>query len=292
MCRRFLQLFAALAVWIAPASAQPALWSISDEDTVVHLFGTVHTLPSDLDWRTDSIDAAFDAADTFCVETDIVGRFGDVLRVTLREGLFAGDERLSHHLTRDQQARLAAFAAELDVLYHGLDVQKPWNVMMTLSQALAKRSGFDSEAGVEMRLLPEATASGKAICEMESPSEHVTSISRLPLDVQIAALIHDAEAHDEVGVAVNAAVEELRTLVDNWAAGDVAALDGGGPDSFGHPDFYDALLTNRNQNWLPRIEALLDDPGVKFVAVGAAHLSGPDSVIEMLKERGHQVEGP
>ncbi|MEO0722610.1 MAG: TraB/GumN family protein [Pseudomonadota bacterium] len=40
------------------------------------------------------------------------------------------------------------------------------------------------------------------------------------------------------------------------------------------------------------MEALLDDPGVKFVAVGAAHLSGPDSVIEMLKERGHQVEGP
>ena len=28
----------------------PALWKVSDEDTTIYLFGTVHVLPSDLVW--------------------------------------------------------------------------------------------------------------------------------------------------------------------------------------------------------------------------------------------------
>jgi uncharacterized protein YbaP (TraB family) len=43
---------------------------------------------------------------------------------------------------------------------------------------------------------------------------------------------------------------------------------------------------------VPQIEALLDAPGTVFIAVGAGHLAGPDSVITMLRDKGYAIDGP
>jgi uncharacterized protein YbaP (TraB family) len=48
----------------------------------------------------------------------------------------------------------------------------------------------------------------------------------------------------------------------------------------------DALLTNRNENWAGQIEEMLKGAGVSFIAVGAGHLVGPESVQKHLKLRG------
>ena len=42
----------------APQTAQPALWEVSDPDTTIYLFGTIHLLPEDLQWRTPKLDQA------------------------------------------------------------------------------------------------------------------------------------------------------------------------------------------------------------------------------------------
>ena len=93
-----------------------------------------------------------------------------------------------------------------------------------------------------------------------------------------------------LGVGGAAAVEVQRggKLVTAWAAGDIKTLDelfiveakaeGG--------SFYEALFTNRNRNWAGRIETMLKGKGTIFIAVGAAHLIGEDSVLAMLKAKG------
>ena len=53
---------------------------------------------------------------------------------------------------------------------------------------------------------------------------------------------------------------------------------------------YQRLLVDRNRNWLPKIEALFTRPGRTFVVVGAAHLVGPDGLLQMLKARGYTIE--
>ena len=45
----------------APArthQARPALWEVSDADTKIYLFGTIHLLPSDYQWRTPALNRA------------------------------------------------------------------------------------------------------------------------------------------------------------------------------------------------------------------------------------------
>jgi uncharacterized protein YbaP (TraB family) len=53
---------------------------------------------------------------------------------------------------------------------------------------------------------------------------------------------------------------------------------------------YDAMLTNRNINWAGQIQTLLDGSGTVFIAVGAAHLAGADSVQAQLAQRGITAE--
>jgi uncharacterized protein YbaP (TraB family) len=55
-------------------------------------------------------------------------------------------------------------------------------------------------------------------------------------------------------------------------------------------DLYQSLLIDRNANWTPKIEILLETPGTHLVAVGAAHLIGDGSVIDLLKQKGYDVQ--
>ena len=54
---------------LAPNVARPALWEISDPDTTIYLFGTIHLLPDNLQWRTAKFDQAVASAQQLVVET-------------------------------------------------------------------------------------------------------------------------------------------------------------------------------------------------------------------------------
>lgn len=274
----------------------PVLWQLSDDDTVIYLFGSIHALPEDLDWRTDTMNAAFEGADAFCVETDADGK-ADEYRAYIRQfGYFPPGEYLSDHLSDEEMQDIYDIADRLEISRDYFNQMKPWNVMFDLSQRVNEHLGLVPDFGVEFTLLPEARETGKTICEMESPFDTVTSISSLPLEIQIKVLTHESDEFkdiDDLDTAFQLIRARNAEMVDDWMRGDLAAMEAEDMlDSYGDMDFYNAILVQRNRNWIPRIEALLDDPGQKFVAVGAAHLFGPDSVIKMLRDKGYEVIGP
>ncbi|RYZ11352.1 MAG: TraB/GumN family protein [Alphaproteobacteria bacterium] len=85
---------------------------------------------------------------------------------------------------------------------------------------------------------------------------------------------------------------ELDDMVKQWASADLIGME----ELFvtemkdEEPDLYAALLVNRNANWVPQIEQMLQGSGTTFIAVGAGHLIGPDSVIAMLAAKGIVAE--
>jgi uncharacterized protein YbaP (TraB family) len=53
----------------------------------------------------------------------------------------------------------------------------------------------------------------------------------------------------------------------------------------GTPEVAKKLLADRNARWAAWIDTRLEKPGIVFVAVGAGHLAGKDSVQSYLAER-------
>jgi uncharacterized protein YbaP (TraB family) len=86
--------------------------------------------------------------------------------------------------------------------------------------------------------------------------------------------------------------EIIDTLEAAWLAGDVKQLQRIGPDKMRKeaPELFDALLVQRNTKWVKQIDTLLKGSGTQFIAVGAAHLIGKDSVPEQLTKLGYKVQ--
>ncbi|MEL6957039.1 MAG: TraB/GumN family protein, partial [Pseudomonadota bacterium] len=110
----------------------------------------------------------------------------------------------------------------------------------------------------------------------------------LPLDDQVDFLVTSS-------VQIEDDPNMLDELVEEWAEGDVDDLAAmmAEPDVMGSAEVYDVLIVERNQNWTEQIKALMDaEEGIFMMAVGAAHLAGEDSVVEMLRADGLEVDGP
>jgi uncharacterized protein YbaP (TraB family) len=75
-----------------------------------------------------------------------------------------------------------------------------------------------------------------------------------------------------------------------WARGDVNEIGRSfNRDLAASPELKDALIKRRNANWSQWIERRMAQPGTLLVAVGAGHLAGSDSLVELLRREGLKV---
>ena len=269
---------------IVPATGDgPALWSISDADSTIYLFGTVHVLRPDTPWGSAKVDAAFDASQNVIFEISNPDDQAAITPLIQQHGL-SPQTPLSSLLTPAEIADLDAAARSIGGSAAQFDPLRPWLVALSLSVAPLVKAGYDPKSGVELILKARAEAAGKPVTGLESIATQVEILAGLSEPTQLAFLRSTLEDFDE-------ATTELDALVDAWATGDVETIDRVGVQEMRaeSQEVYDALLVNRNTNWADQIQTLLAGSGVTFIAVGSAHLAGDDSVQDILERRGVQV---
>ena len=268
----------------------PALWTMSDEDTTVHIFGTVHLMRPDLEWRTDEFTEKFNEADILVLELDMVSEEGQqaVARDFLSRGFYGDGRTLSNELPDPVLTAFEEALSGLSLPVSAFDPMEPWMAAVNLSVLQLQSDGFDPNAGIEQILIADAEAAGKEFAFLETAADQAAIFDELPEDMQAAYLY-------ETSITLGDTSRTLDQVVDEWRDGDVEGLGVlvANPDTGGGDGIYDALFVERNENWVPQIEAYLDDvEGTVFVAVGAGHLAGPDSVITLLRDKGYEIEGP
>lgn len=268
---------------------QPAMWTLKDEDTTLYIMGTVHLLRPDLDWRSEEITHALTSADTVVFEADVASQqaASEMMKFISTKGMFTDGRQLTSLLTEYEQAELEAALGTVGLPLGAVQPMKPWWAAVNLSVMQIQKEGFDPNSGVETVLRLEAEQAGKSFAYLETIDEQLGKLATLPDAVQVDFLISSAESIEEGG-------EVLDALVSEWVDGDVngLALLLANPDMMGSEDLYDALLRQRNQDWVGKISAMLDEPGTRLIAVGAGHLAGDDSVIRLLENEGYEVTGP
>lgn len=272
----------------AASPREPAIWRIADADSEIWLYGTVHVLPLDLAWRGPRLEAAFARAEEFVTETDTgPAAVREITRLTQELGALPAGDSLSRHLNPTDAARLQRIARGLNLDANVLQRQRPWLTALQLSYAATLRAGHRPEAGVEAVLMPEAQARGLRLSYLETAAQQIEILASLsPAD--------EARFLSQTLIDVEAGTEALTAMDAAWARGDVEELA-----RFLEPQWRDvgpalhaALILDRNRVWADEIARRLDGSGRIFIAVGAAHLVGDDSVIDLLRARGIEIEGP
>ena len=127
------------------------------------------------------------------------------------------------------------------------------------------------------------TGEGKPVGELETNVEQLSFFDRLPEAAQRQLL----EGAIDQSADTRA---EFNQMLASWARGDVKGIARTfNHDLAGSPDLAQALIKTRNANWSKWIEQRMAQPGAIMVAVGAGHLAGRDSVIDLLKRDGYRV---
>jgi uncharacterized protein YbaP (TraB family) len=266
------------------SDARNILWSVKGRENQVYLLGSVHMLRAS-DVLSPAINAAYEDAESLLMEIDM-----DDLdpiatqKITMELGLLPPAKTLESQLDAASYAKVAAYAREVGLDEQLLNRFQPWFAALTLTQLTLLKIGFDAASGVEMRLTARATQDRKQIRGLETLDEQLGMLAKLPAQQQREFLLYSVEDSARTG-------SEIDKLVSAWRAGDVGSLSALLSEAFEkYPALYGPLTIERNRRWIGPIENLLDDKQDYLVVVGALHLVGNDSVVELLQKKGYKVQ--
>ncbi len=272
----------------APAQAPfaPALWVIRDADSTLYLYGTIHLRRPGEPWADQRVLAALSSAQEVWTELEISPETDAAMQpLVMQLGMATPNRPLSSYLTPEQNRKLGAALTGLGLPPAGMEPLKPWLAAVTVSVLSLAQAGFDPTAGVDRQLAEKARADGARMRWFETAEEQLNFFASLPEALQVQFLVDTVAELDE-GVAL------LNRMDASWNAGDMTALEAdlivGMRDQY--PELYDVILTQRNIRWTETLSQELAGSGVDFVAVGAGHLVGSESVIAMLSARGFTAE--
>ena len=277
----------------APAEAaparppEPALWELSAGKSKVYLFGSIHMLPRDWPWRTNAIDSAIRASGVFVFETALTQDQMNKMTLFVRDnGRLPRGQVLSRMLSPKglKDFKSALTMTPLDP--ESVDTMRPWLALMVLGDYQIQNGPLRSfvEEGVDYTLEQEAREAGKAIRHLETAESQFEVLLQATPDSDIAGF--ESDLHELLK-----ADQTYRRLLDGWTVGNQAELAKVmASEGATNPDEKHLLLDKRNRNWLPQIESMMISKQTIFVTVGAAHLVGPGSVLDMLCVRGWKVQ--
>ncbi|MEA3058075.1 MAG: uncharacterized protein QOF34_890 [Sphingomonadales bacterium] len=289
--RAFAALGLLLALAAPPASARttpggrPALWEVSDADTTIYLFGTIHLLPEKYRWRTAKFDQALAGSQQLVLETIVDNKNPAKLMGAMSSLAFNTPNLppLAQRVAPEKRTALADAIKKSGFPPQALDRMETWAAAITLLGNQYRDMGLKGEDGVEAILRETFISNGKPIGELESNVEQLGFFDSLPEKAQRELL--EGSIDDSKSMS-----RELQDMLDAWGRGDVRAIaQSFNRDLSGSPELEQALIKRRNANWSRWIEQRMTQPGAIMIAVGAGHLAGRDSVIDLLQRDGYRV---
>ncbi len=268
----------------APAAlVGPALWKVADEDTTIYLFGTVHALPEGVEWYKGKIADALGSSDTIVTEIEMdESTNAKMQQLVMTTGLLPPETSLRSLLNDEQKATFGEAMQKLGLPVGAFDRFEPWFAGINLTMLPLLQQGYSPETGVEEVLLRNANEKTRGA--LETIEFQLGIFDQLPQESQVTFLTETAANIDEIKPMLDQMVQE-------WLEGDADALAELMNSDLSDEVLAERLLYSRNEAWARWIEERLEStPGTVFIAVGAGHLAGEQSVQADLGELGLSVE--
>ena len=234
-------------------------------------------MPDGVEWRTDVASQAFGESDMLVVE---IANLGDpaIARTFTQLGTTPGQPPLSDRVEPEEREAVIALLQSAEADDDDFASTESWAAALSLaSQA---RTGLP-ENGVDRALIAEARERGIGVYELEFFSEQLGLFDNLSEEAQSDMLY---------AVAKDAQAGTSDQLLEAWLSGDVDRMEQLSEASLlANTEIRNSLLVQRNRAWVQPIHELVDFGWKPFIAVGAAHLVGPDGIPALLEARGYTV---
>ena len=273
----------ATPLFARPNAAKPGLWKLTDTDTTIYLFGTIHVLPKDYVWRSPAVDAALTASDELVLEV-IDSDDKDAVRTVFTElSTSPGLPPVNDRVPAKKRPRLATMLKMLGRTPAQMTPYESWAVSLVLVGAMLRDVGLETQSGVETQVSALFAAAKKPISGLETTRDQLGFFDRLSETAQRFLLVNMIDSS-------TVQRRQFDAMIKAWRSGNDRAISATFDRELkASPELLDALLSQRNVNWTNQLATRLKTPGTVFVAVGAGHLAGKQSVQAMLAAKGLKV---
>lgn len=261
---------------------RPALWLVRDADTTIYLFGTVHLLQPGLNWLNGPVAQALAQSDTLV--TEVVKTEDEDLALqaaVLDLAMLPPRQSLREMMKPDARKAFEALLSREGMPADAFDRYEPWYPAIVLSMLPLIKQGMLPDSGVEAKL---SEVHGARTREgLETSRFQIELFDTLSAAAQYDYLASVVAHYDEIG-------PKMDGLVTAWGKGDDQAIGAAMLDNNDIPEVADVLVRRRNETWASWISNRMEHPGTVFIAVGAGHLAGADSVQHFLEADKLKVE--
>jgi len=269
------------------ALAESSVWKISSGENYFYLAGTIHLLGAEDYPLPEAFGAAYQDASILFFETDLLAiQSPEFQRKILATLTYNDDRTLTSELDPEIIQQLESYMALRQIPLENFEKFQPWGLSLMISVLEYQRLGMVAKYGVDAYFNRLALTDNKRIMSLETPEEQLgflTAMANMDPNEGLEYTLRDLQRLPEF----------ISVMKKTWRSGDLEAF----VDSAfviemkaEFPVLYDTLLTNRNNAWMGRLSALLDDSVKEFVLVGAMHLSGEEGLLKQLMALGYSVE--
>lgn len=267
---------------------KPALWKLTgtrpEQKGSAYLFGTIHILPKGVNWRTPALESALKDSDRLIIEVLGLEDTQNAAKIFAKLAISPDQPKIETRVKPSLRDDLDAVIDKSNIPEFALNRMESWAAALSLASAQTNNLGLDSSEGVEKKLVAQFGEFKKPVEGLETIEQQLSYFDTLPESQQRDMLVSVVE---EAGDAKSS----FEKLFNAWILGDtdtIVELSSGG--ILEDPKTRETLLVARNQDWSKQLDKKLQSPGTSFVAVGAAHLVGPDAVQAMLEKRGYKIQ--
>ena len=261
------------------------LWKVQAGTKVLYLAGSVHALGADAYPLSAAYENAFAAAGTLVEEIDLAE--AEQLAsapMLLAKGIYTDGRTFEAVVSKETATRVVSRLKDTGIPPEMIRMMKPWMVMLMITALEAQKAGLDAALGLDKYFFDKARAAGKPVVALETAESQIDRFDTMAESLQEQMLRSTLTELD-------AQRNSVASMISAWRRGDAATLEKMALSSFdGYRGAYTSLIVERNNNWMPQIEACLAKPTPCFVVVGAAHLIGPDGLLTLLKQKGYRIE--
>jgi len=266
------------------AHAQSSVWQISKGNDSLFIGGTVHILPKAEMPLPAEFGHAYEQADTIIFEAPVPDPADTNAQMQMLGALsYTNNETLSQKLEPEVKVSLENKLGEFGANLAKLDGFRPAMVSIVLMSMELQKQNLMGE-GVDAYFTKKATKDNKTKNYLET------------MEFQLALFKTMGQGNENDFIKRNLAEmnnygEIFKGLLTAWREGDTDTLNKVALEEMqqNDPNSYKQLIADRNNDWLPKVEAMFNNDKSEFVLVGVAHLAGEDSLLTLLESKGYRV---
>jgi len=261
------------------------IWSFASGDNTVYLLGSIHVLNKESYPLPEEIKNIYNCCRRIVFETDLDSMDDSSMQgKMLRRGMYPKGQTLSDNISSETYEMLREKLETSGLSILQFDQFRPWMVALTITGSEMIRLGFDPELGLDRSFFNMAKQDSKELLFLESNEFQINLFSGLGRKKQEALL-------RQVLIEIKIIESMFADMVSAWKSGSAEKLNSIMNESFrGFPDLHDRLITKRNRRWVAKILNMARQQGDLLVVVGAAHLVGEKSVVDLLRQKGYEVK--